>query len=288
MLVSSIIFILVIFLIPFFKCIYASSPSFVRQEIKDTINDWNFWNGSNVRIFNDQNLSITLDNAKEMSDCNSTGSYFFPDIESISYHSDGTFLNSIIWLSDEFQEPVRNSLDMYQEEVNILIKDNNKTLEQYFHIQNLTLFGISNNTINQNDTLSGRLAHSTNYTFFTDENSLTKMHIWTEFNNTIYEVIFSSLSSEFDINFEIFFKHILDSFTIRGTENNFNFSNSEDFDLYKNNNIQLIFPSEWKISEKKINKFTNVSFRSFIAHINSNAISLHCKNYGVKEKPLTH
>lgn len=248
--------------------IFAESPSFARQEIPDTVNDWILWQGSNTRIYTNENASITLEKAKNITECGTDTYFFSPDIESISYQSDGKTLNCIIWLTDELSNEILDSLhsiDVYQEELRVLIK-NNTTLEQYFKLQNSTIAGISNNTIDINSKLAGQLAHTTNYTIFTDDNSISKAHIWTEFNNTIYEVTYSTLSSNFGHEYKKILKPILESFTINKIENDFDFK--ENFEIYENNTIKLIYPSGWKITEHHKLKAHNISFRSPITDIN--------------------
>jgi hypothetical protein len=64
-------------------CAITSSPSFPRQEIQDAGYDWIYYsNASYVQ----KNITI------------------FPSIESVSYSSDGKFLNITFWLSSPFEE----------------------------------------------------------------------------------------------------------------------------------------------------------------------------------------
>jgi len=84
--------------------VVASSPPFVRQEIKDGLDDWIY----------SVNASYAPKNVTT-----------FPNLETASYSSDGKFLNATLWLTKNFEEkPSKGGLDylMY-----IDVDSNNKT-----------------------------------------------------------------------------------------------------------------------------------------------------------------
>src|SRR6476469_1620418 len=70
-----------------YKQTYAESPSFVRQEIKDSIGDWELWKGSlhSFNVTTHDGKSLPLDMANNLYECKSNGQFISPDIESISY-----------------------------------------------------------------------------------------------------------------------------------------------------------------------------------------------------------
>jgi hypothetical protein len=56
----------------------------------------------------------------------------FPDIQSVSYDSDGKNLNATLWLNSQFREPPLNdTIDTFQEELNITVSDTNSTVQEY-------------------------------------------------------------------------------------------------------------------------------------------------------------
>src|SRR5512145_566151 len=85
--------------------VQAQSPSFVRQEIfDDTYNDWLLWQGSSssskaANILTHSGIVSELDAAQKISECQTFGgtkNFFSPDIESVSYISDGNTLNATV------------------------------------------------------------------------------------------------------------------------------------------------------------------------------------------------
>ncbi len=84
---------------------YADSPLFVRQEVKDGKEDWELWKGSlhSFNITTHTGNPVSLDMAKNLSYCKINGKFISPDIESISYMSDGKTLNGTIWLTAPFR-----------------------------------------------------------------------------------------------------------------------------------------------------------------------------------------
>src|SRR5919109_4883300 len=106
-----------------------SSPSFVRQEINDGTNDW---------ILATSNKLLEAQNVSECAEWNpSLKQYSFPspDIQSVSYISDGKTLNATLWLSDKFAKtplPIKDSQgssnggkerDRFQERFTIFVQN---------------------------------------------------------------------------------------------------------------------------------------------------------------------
>ena len=127
----------------FYNNAYAStssntSPSFVRQEIVDASHDWTLWKGSTAntsKIKTYDGHSIQVSRANNISECVAGENKFFsPDIESVSYISNGNVLNATVWLTDSFKEPPsKDTLDIYQEQMKIKISNltKNTSLEKY-------------------------------------------------------------------------------------------------------------------------------------------------------------
>ena len=139
-----------------YKQTYADSPSFVRQEIKDATEDWQLWKRSlhSFNVTTRDGKTVTLDMANNMSDCKINGQFNSPDIESVSYSSDGKTLDGTIWLTAPFIEPPMNdTIDTFQEELQIEEQNQNLSFENYtlvkkgeigifdLNIENLTLSG---------------------------------------------------------------------------------------------------------------------------------------------------
>jgi hypothetical protein len=86
--------------------IYAASPSFFRQEIEDSPKDWEIG-----KLMNKKNFSIetpdgelVVERAETNGECMRQGEFPSPDIQGVSYFSDGKGLNATIWLSTTFKE----------------------------------------------------------------------------------------------------------------------------------------------------------------------------------------
>jgi len=63
---------------------------------------------------------------------NSNDDLHFPDIQSVSYDSDGKNLNATLWLNSQFREPPLNdTIDTFQEELKITVSDTNSTVQEY-------------------------------------------------------------------------------------------------------------------------------------------------------------
>src|SRR5690349_16903854 len=80
---------------------FASSPSFVKQEIIDPTKDWVLLKGiSDTSLLQTHDGDpIRLQNTKNISECKIGNDFLSPDIESVSYISNGANLNATVWLT---------------------------------------------------------------------------------------------------------------------------------------------------------------------------------------------
>lgn len=83
----------------------ALSPPFFRQEIIDPPNDWIVGKlpNNSITIETPDGDGLTLGAAQNNEQCSSNG-FASPDIQGVSYFSDGKILNATIWLSSPFKE----------------------------------------------------------------------------------------------------------------------------------------------------------------------------------------
>ena len=71
--------------------------------------------------------------ANNLSDCKINGQLISPDIESVSYKSNGKTLDGTIWLTAPFIEPPLNdTIDTYQETFQIDILDDNSSFRRLY------------------------------------------------------------------------------------------------------------------------------------------------------------
>jgi hypothetical protein len=107
-----IFFLLLIVIIQEFIPQVFASPSFVRQIIIDPPYDWDI-------VYTDKNFTFVeipggegfwAKIEKNLSNCKTEQNGFRPpDIEAVTYFSDGKTLNATLWLSDEFIDPPLNA-----------------------------------------------------------------------------------------------------------------------------------------------------------------------------------
>jgi hypothetical protein len=255
--------------------IFAIAPSFVRQEIIDDSNDWELWKSKSdiTPIFTHEEKTIKIQNARDITECQIFGDYLIPDIESVSYTSDGNKLNATIWLTGEFKEPLLiDTIDTYQEELKIIKTDtNNKTLED--HILNKkaqidpTRFSIlEENNISFANNYTG---YKIIYSSLNDVNQLKTLHIITIINNNLYEFIFTALNDSYE-DYQPDIQQLLNSFRINDYDYNnnnknknqsVNYNNNDnqkkDMKIYNNNTIYLSYPNSWKLLKEQKEKYTD-------------------------------
>ena len=83
----------------------ATSPSFVRQEIADPLNDWDLVTEPQSYSWKTQDSNTTkVTVAKNMRECIPEGTTLPPDMSAISYISNGDILSTTIWLTSPLEE----------------------------------------------------------------------------------------------------------------------------------------------------------------------------------------
>jgi hypothetical protein len=251
--------------------IFAISPSFVRQEIIDDYNDWELWESKSdiTPIFTHDGQTIKIQNADDITECQIFGEYLIPDIESVSYTSDGNKLNATIWLTGEFKEPLlTDTIDTYQEELKIIKADkNNKTLEDHILNKKAQIDPIRFSILEE-----GNISFANNYTgykiIYSNLNGveqLKTLHIMTIINNDLFEFIFTALNDSYE-DYQLDIQQVLNSFRI----NNYDYNNSKNknqlvnynnnattndqirgMKIYNDNEIYLSYPNSWEVKEQK-------------------------------------
>jgi hypothetical protein len=244
---------------------YADSPLFVRQEVKDGKEDWELWKGSlhSFNITTHNGNPVSLDMAKNLSYCKINGKFISPDIESISYMSDGKTLNGKIWLTTPFREPpVNDTIDTYQEAMDIKIRDENLSLQDFSLIKTSEMLGVTGNTP-QNVTLSGLPAKELAYSEPYDNDRLSKIDIWTVRDRKVYDITFSAMDYKFKKYFPIF-ESMINSLTIKPLESankplNTTLLNNR---TYQDSDIKINYLSDWQILQSYNKEGRNVVLRS--------------------------
>ena len=217
--------------------VFADSPSFVRQEIKDPPLDWILWKESSEShlLTTHEGDRVEVKNAYDISECkkpkannddipftsdNEDKEFFSPDIQSVSYISNKKYLNGTIWLTSDFIEPsildsidtfqeelgikitnITDSIDTFQEELGINITKKSLTLENYTKFTK-TILAIRNPGIminEQNSTLvAGNPGYKIEYTLTERPNESKKiMHMWFLNSNKSYEIIYTALIDKY-------------------------------------------------------------------------------------------
>lgn len=243
---------------------FGDSPSFVRQEIKDDRGDWQLWKGS-LRSFNvttHDGKEVRISMADNLSECKVNGQFISPDIESVSYKSDGKMLDGTIWLTAPFTEPpVNDSIDSYQESVEFDQQNQNLSLGDYSLVKTSEI-GILNMKI-ENSTLLGSPAKEVFYNETYGNERLQKFNIWTIKNNIVHDITFSALDSTFKKYYPIV-KSILNSFAINDTgSSNFSANNPVvGMRTYQDSDIKFRYPSDWQAIPSQSTEGRSVIIRS--------------------------
>ena len=211
----------------------------MRQEIVDASHDWTLWKGfsantSKIKTYDGHSIQVNRTN--NMSECVAGENNFFsPDIESVSYISDGNVLNATVWLTDSFKEPpLKDTLDIYQEQMKIKISNltKNTSLEKYATLEIARLDNPLNHVIieseeqpsNSTTTIDGNPVYKVIYSNRAAQKDdsgnlieeqglarggkkqeekqqvigLTNMTIWTVKNDKIYEITYSAQRENFN------------------------------------------------------------------------------------------
>ena len=289
--IKALLFIVLIVLVigPLFQTSFSQrplsySPSFVRQEIVDDPSDWQFWKPSsnNFGLPTHSGNPVNIDTAENITECkNEEIDKVFnqPDIESISYISDGKKLNATMWLTSPFQEaPINDTIDIFQEEFQIDATKINYTLDEFTTTNKASMFEIifDPNTLENETTLAGYSA--LNITYFVEigqEHQMQKTQLWSVIDNRAYNITYSVLVTN-DTTFTNYItkiNRILESFEISNNdfktalyENQPNTieDDNDNYLVYKNSGISLLYPSNWLKSSyiADNNQTLSISFKS--------------------------
>jgi hypothetical protein len=239
------------------------SPPFVRQEIIDDNNDWELWNGKSdsTIIIMHNGKKIDIKKAQIITECQIFDDYLIPDIESISYSSDGKRLNATMWLTSPFTSPLSNdTLDIYQEDFKIKISKTNGTLQDHIIEKKAQIFDPTISILNENDNISltNNTAYKVTYTIKRGDNIYTILDILTIINKKLYEFSFTALNSSFQI-YNSTVQDMLNSFKIYDNYEN-QFANSsvnkiKNMVFYSGNGILIYYPIDWNIKERYSEKY---------------------------------
>ena len=270
-----------IMIVLFYKSAYDvfSSPSFVRQEINDGTNDW---------ILATSNKLLEARNISECAEWNpSLKQYSFPspDIQSVSYISDGKTLNATLWLSDKFAKtplPVNDSLassnsqkDTFQERFTIFVQklpSHNVTLNEHINntlslyreslIKNFNLTDFKVIQLNLNNTLWNNTAHKILYSAFSEKYNidLRVMEVWTLNGDKAFLIRYIAEAQKYDLYLPTIQK-MIDSVDIGIDSITRNMNFTSDFLSYKSPRLglKILYPSNWTIAEENNNNDNNIS-----------------------------
>ncbi|MGH9973801.1 MAG: hypothetical protein ACRD93_07870, partial [Nitrososphaeraceae archaeon] len=247
-----------------YKQSYSESPSFVRQEIKDAKEDWQLWNGAlhSFNVTTHDGKLVTIDMANKTSDCKINGQFISPDIESVSYKSDGKTLDGTIWLTAPFIEPpINDTIDTYQEELRIEEQNQNLSLENYMLVKKGQI-GASDLKI-ENLTLSGIPAHRVAYNDIVGNQKIVRLDVWAVHNNKAYDFMFTSLESKYQRYYPIF-ENIINSLRIKDLGSDvFGINQSmQGMKTYEDSDIKINYPSEWQALKSHNKEGQSIIFRS--------------------------
>jgi hypothetical protein len=241
------------------------SPPFVKQEIMDAPNDWQLWKGSMnvspIRVHDGQ--LINVENGNNITQCKIGNRFVSPDIESVSYISDGKLLNATVWLSSNFEEPqLKDDIDIYPELLKIKVSNLTKTdsfhttLDNYATDQIAKLIQPFNNfTIDHNQpnstSIAGNNAFRIVYSAINDEGlDVKNMTLWTINGNKMYDFTYSALQVSFSDYLPIVQK-IIDSvkFDSSNTVSSKQQPNNRGVDYdseFRGLGIRLNYPIDWQ------------------------------------------
>lgn len=248
-----------------------NSPSFVKQEILDAPDDWQLWGtpSNMVPIKTHEGQVIGVETVKDISECKlGNGKFVSPDIESVSYVSDGKVLNATVWLTDPFeqQSPSNNINYPYQEQLQVKVSNltsPNLTVEkQASKVMGEILDPLNNSTIDEesnSSSIAGTHAFKLVYSATNSEGlELKNMTYWTIKNNKLYDITFSALQANYNHYLPIIermiksieFARTFDEYTTKdnksGTEQ---YNNSSIHTIINPLGIKIDYPADWKKKE---------------------------------------
>jgi hypothetical protein len=256
--------------------VQGESPSFVRQEIIDSSGDWIFWKGSSSSPSNKTQLNthegniVEVEKADNPSECEigKDGNYIPPpDIQSVSYISDGKKLNATVWLTSPFEEPPLNdTIDIFQEEIKIMISPTNGTLREYTDVNLARLLDPFETEIQENaTTLSGNQAYSVVYNDRIGNNEVKVMQTWTVIGNKAYDIVYTALPTKFE-EYLPKIQELIDTFEIESPTANSSVKGQSKMIgnslKYESSGININYPLDWVKEETKNNDVTTIIFRS--------------------------
>jgi hypothetical protein len=250
------------------------SPSFVRQEIIDSSGDWIFWKGSSqsnrTQLKTHDGNIVEVGKADNPSECEfgKNGNYIpTPDIQSVSYISDGKKLNATVWLNFPFVEPPLNdTIDIFQEEIKIIISPTNRTLREYTDLNLARLLDPSFGIEQQNaTTLSGNQAYRVVYNDKIGENDVKVMQTWTVKGNNAYDIVYTALPMKYE-EYLSKIERLIDTFEIESPTTNSSVKDQSNMTgdslKYESSGIKISYPFDWVKNETKNNGVTTIVFRS--------------------------
>jgi len=258
-----------------------TSPSFTRQEIIDDQGVWQLWKGfrKSMDIYTHDNFMVKIPMAENLSACGPINSDDIrPDIESVSYVSDGRKLNSTLWLTNPFKQPnVNDTLDKDQENMQITISYTNYNLSSYTILEKAK---IGSPSILVNDIKIGSLPFKK--IAFLEESEYGKLKIiklWTVHKQKAYSITYSVLNTTYvlyadkiDRMFNSF--RILDK--LGAAKNDFENSNiTKDFLTYANDEIRIDYPSGWTVHDSQNTLQTTITFEDPFEDTKSKNVSWH-------------
>jgi hypothetical protein len=247
-----------------YKQSYSESPSFVRQEIKDAKEDWQLWNGAlhSFNVTTHDGKSVTIDMANKMSDCKINGQFISPDIESVSYKSDGKTLDGTIWLTAPFMEPpINDTIDTYQEELRIEEQNQNLSFENYTLVKTGEI-GTLDLKI-ENLTLSGIDAHRVVYNDIAANQKIVRLDVWAVHNNKAYDFMFTALDSKYKRYYPIF-ESMINSLKIKDLRSDVSGINQpiQGMKTYEDSDIKINYPSDWQALKSHNKEGQSIILRS--------------------------
>jgi hypothetical protein len=249
--------------------IYANnSPSFVRQEFVDASDDWQFWKvfSNTTEVNTHKGKEAKVDIANNLSECKINNDFISPDVQSVSYISNGKTLNATVWLTSPFEEPPSNdTVDIFQEQFKVTIAKTNLTLNEYIdkNMINVShLFDPLRDLVENSTTIDGNQAYRVVYT--DKQSQLKVMQIWTIKGDKAYNSTYSAIPDEYDNYYFAIIKNILDTFEIESFDKETlpEIQSETNFLTYEGSGIRIRYPGDWVKQEDKNVESTTITFRS--------------------------
>lgn len=289
----------------------AQSPSIVREEIPDNTDaGLELAQSENKLVPIELKNGITIFGKEAVDKSNCTlGKFRLPSIDSVSFVSDETILNSTLWLNQSFLEPP------YTAEGSPFV-DDSKIHQEFFSI---IVFDDGKNLNQKRDDIVNQISkYNTNVSFASDVTNLTNIQGYSAYNITFtgirtpnYPHVFGNLLygqmniiiANDDMVYNLVYQTDIEQFNaikpeIQKMINSFHINNSTgsskndspridqgDYTLYNiaadGTKIEIQYPSNWQ----KVEKFSGQDIVTFFSPIQG--AYLHHTQYGVKLLPKT-